>query len=107
MIIDQHFAGRLIQLSVGQVAELRLPENPTTGFHWSIVANGKPACDLSAGAFHLYPGPPGRGGEDVWEIRALQPGPCDIELVSRRSFGPATPSDFTFSLRIHVIDGVH
>ncbi len=37
IVVDQSASGQTLDLPVGQVIELRLAENPTTGFRWTVV----------------------------------------------------------------------
>ncbi len=104
MIIDQAYAGHQIQLSVGQVAELRLPENRTTGYRWTVTSADSPACSLAEEGFHVEPGPPGQGGEHVWRLTAAAPGSCDIQLTYRRSFAPDAPGNTVFTLHLRVTE---
>jgi predicted secreted protein len=46
--VDQNFNGQTVDLPVGQVMELRLAENPTTGYRWTFVRDGKPVCVVVA-----------------------------------------------------------
>ena len=46
MTLDEHADGRTVDLRVGQELEIRLTENPTTGFRWQIESSGGPAGEL-------------------------------------------------------------
>src|SRR5581483_7057383 len=37
---EESASGQSMTLPVGETLELRLPENPTTGYRWSVVENG-------------------------------------------------------------------
>ena len=41
LIIGASDAGQTVELPVGQTMELRLEENPTTGFRWNVEASGR------------------------------------------------------------------
>jgi len=100
--VDQSYAGQTIDLQVGQVMELRLSENPTTGFHWVFTAAGGPACALSGDSFQPPTGGAlGAGGEHRWDIRAVRPGICDLSLAYRRSFESGPPARF-FNIHVRV-----
>jgi inhibitor of cysteine peptidase len=95
--------GQGIELSCGQRFEIRLPENPTTGFRWSIVSNGEPACIALDNAFE----PPdvlthGQEGTHYWRFEAAQAGKGTIELVYQRSWehGRNPARRFTLNLRV-------
>lgn len=100
MVIDQGFAGRTVDLPVGQVVELRLAENPTTGFRWVFVSQGGPVCAVLGGDFRAPSGPPGRAGEHVWEIKGVQPGECELTLSYARPWETAPAR--TFTVNVHV-----
>jgi inhibitor of cysteine peptidase len=103
MIIDHSFQGQTVQVPVGQVAELRLPENPTTGYRWAVTSAGDPSCNLAEQGYSAPLGPPGKGGEHVWRLTALAPGLCDIQLTYRRSFAPNAPGNSRFNVQVQVL----
>ena len=102
--IDESFLDRTVSLPVGQVIELRLKENPTTGFRWSIAADGAPACAVVADSFERRPSPPGAGGEHAWRIKAVRAGTCHLELIYRRPFEPGVPPARSFALDVQVTE---
>ena len=101
ILIDQSFAGRSVDLPVGQVMELRLAENPTTGYRWEFVANGAPVCVVMSDRFENPPGPPGHGGVHAWQIKGAVAGQCEIAMQYRRSFQPdAVGNSFALHVRV-------
>jgi inhibitor of cysteine peptidase len=102
--IDESFLDRTIRVPVGQVIELRLKENPTTGFRWSFAADGSPACAVVGDSFERRPGPPGAGGAHAWRIKAVRAGTCHLELLYRRPFEPAAPPASSFALEVQVTE---
>jgi inhibitor of cysteine peptidase len=101
--IDDSFTDQVVQLTVGQVIELRLKENPTTGFRWSFAADGQPACAVISDNFDPPHGLPGAGGEHTWQIKAVHAGNCYLQLLYQRSFGPKDPAR-TFELKVQVTE---
>jgi len=99
--VDQNFNGQTVDLPVGQVMELRLAENPTTGYRWTFVANGKPVCVVVADRYNRPSGRPGQGGEHFWQIKGVTAGDCTIALQYGRSFEPNAPAkDFGLHVRV-------
>jgi inhibitor of cysteine peptidase len=104
--ISEAHDGKTVDLGVGQVIELRLKENPTTGFRWEVRRDGAPACRITAD--FLEPAAkdglpvPGRGGTHVWRIEGVQVGVCDLSLAYARSWEAARPPATTFGVHIHV-----
>ena len=101
IVIDQNQSGQTIDLPVGQVMELRLAENPTTGYRWTIIANGAPVCLVVSDQFDGPSGPPGKGGEHRWQIKGAAIGECDIAMKYRRSFEQDTAAN-SFALHVRV-----
>jgi inhibitor of cysteine peptidase len=101
IIVDQAYSGKTLDLPIGEVMEVRLAENPTTGYRWSIVVNGAPACAMLSDRFEHPSGPPGRGGEHTWHIKGVVAGECDITMLYRRSFEPnAVGQSFALHVRV-------
>ena len=80
--LDESSNERDIELGVGEAFELRLPENPTTGFRWELVSNGGPACLLQGDHFEPGDRTPGRGGMHVWQFRVAQAGLAILTLCT-------------------------
>ncbi len=103
--LDESSNEREIELGVGEEFEIRLPENPTTGFRWQFASNGEPACVLQSNFFEPADSTrtPGRGGNHYWRFQAAQVGLESIELVYRRAFEQEkTPTRrFLLHVRVH------
>jgi inhibitor of cysteine peptidase len=103
--IDESFLDQTVRLPIGQVIELRLKENPTTGFRWSFAADGKPACAVILDSFkRRHTGPPGAGGDHAWRIKAVRAGICHLELLYRRPYEPDAPPARTFAFDVQVTE---
>ena len=102
--LDESSNGESVELRPGQLAELTLPENPTTGFRWQMEAAGEPDCSLVEDLFEPSPGPPGAAGVHRWRFQAVRAGIGRIELASRRPWQSSGPGAQRFSLEIRVSD---
>jgi inhibitor of cysteine peptidase len=101
LVLREQDAGKIVDVPVGGVAEIRLSENPTTGYRWAIAQFSGKICAIIHDEFI----PPvsnalGAGGEHVWRLRAMAPGDCEIELVYARSSGNADQR--IYRVRLHV-----
>lgn len=103
LYLDESYNEREIELGVGEEFEISLPENPTTGFRWSLASGGEPVCVLQSDFFEPADGTPGRGGSHHWRFQTVQVGLGNIDLVYQRSFeqGVAPARRFTLDVRIH------
>ena len=92
-----------IILSPGEAVELCLPETPTTGYRWQVIADGSPVCaiaraDVAAPSSSV----PGRAGERCWTVTAMRAGAGEIALERRRSWATAAEPGGVFRLHIRV-----
>ena len=103
LVINEASSGQTVELSTGQVMELRLPENPTTGFRWHVTSPGGPACRIVSDTYEPPNlAPPGAGGAHVWRVEAVQPGLCNLTLRYSRSWDTEAASGRRFTVQIRV-----
>jgi inhibitor of cysteine peptidase len=100
--VDRSYNGRQVTLAVGEVVEISLAENPTTGFRWDLKVKPEPACTLLKSTFEPATGPPGKGGTHRWQFQAVRSGSGEIVLVYRRPWEQNTPPGQTFRLSVRV-----
>jgi inhibitor of cysteine peptidase len=104
LAIDEAQTGQTVDLAVGQVIELRLKENPTTGFQWQVRRDGAPNCRVVTDS--REPGAatplPGKGGTHIWRIEGARVGICEMELAYIRPWESDRPPGTTFTVRIRV-----
>jgi len=104
-IADEDDNGQSVTMSVGDMLQLMLPENPTTGYTWAIVTNdegvlapsGEPAYEVESDAI-------GAGGTKTFMFQALAPGTSVLQIVNARQWEtPVVPAE-TFELTIQVVE---
>lgn len=79
--------GRAVGARPGTVIVVELPENPTTGFRWSLRCRVEPVLERKRDAF--VPPPhmrPGAGGSRRFEFAAAAPGSAGIVLWNWREW---------------------
>lgn len=81
--IEVRTDGSTVRVSVGDRVIVRLQENPTTGYLWSIAGAGDP---VDSERDYLVPGgpSPGAAGEHVFVLRAVKAGKAEVAFVLRR-----------------------
>ncbi len=102
--IDISVDGHVVEMPLGGIVELRLPESPTTGFRWNLRSRGEPILALAADSFELGNGRPGHGGIHWWRFQAVQIGIASLDLVYRRRWEPLDKAAKTFQIQIRVVD---
>ncbi len=100
--IDDSWNGREVTLAEGDTLEVTLPENPTTGFQWSLESNGQPVCSLVDSSFEPSGGPPGAGGRHRWRFAAVRPGQAHVALAYGRPWAQAQRPSRTFAITVRV-----
>ena len=102
LTLDEHADGRTVDLKVGQELEIRLAENPTTGFRWQLESRGEPAGELQEDAFEPPDERQGRSAGHRWRFRAVRAGEGRIALASRRSWETGGSAARRFAVAIRV-----
>jgi inhibitor of cysteine peptidase len=99
--LDESADGTTIHLVAGAVLRLALPENPTTGYRWRIIADGAPVLRPQADDFAPGRAVPGAGGTRHWAWQAAQPGEATLRLDYARPWetGPAA-RHFAVTIRV-------
>jgi inhibitor of cysteine peptidase len=89
-----------VSMAVGDTLTLRLPENATTGYVWSL-AERPPGLVLEDD--RSVPGVDtaiGSGGEHLFRWRAEQPGDWRVALRLAREWEPAAREERQLSVRV-------
>jgi inhibitor of cysteine peptidase len=100
--ITEDSNGTEIDLAAGETLEVRLQENPSTGFKWVLESAGKGACALVGDAFENGGAIPGQPGTHRWEFRAEQAGSGTITLSYQRPWEEKQSPARSFTLRVRV-----
>jgi len=98
-VIDEADNGREVRVALGEIIELRLPENRTTGFKWIIKSSGEPVCGLLDDRFIAGEKTHGGGGTRQWRLRAVAAGTAHLELALSRSWEGQPPAR-TFKITV-------
>ncbi len=88
------------EVHVGEQIEVKLPENPTTGYRWQADVDSaalKQTNDSYEGAVQ----PRGAGGTRLVRFEALRPGDVTLKLVKKRSWEQKATD--TFTVQLHVL----
>ena len=76
-------------LALGQIGEIRLPSNPSTGYRWALV---EPSTDLLTLLDHDFTAARselmGAPGEERWSFQAVRKGAGELRFEYRRPWEP-------------------
>jgi predicted secreted protein len=93
-------SGALAVVRRGDVLELCLRENASTGFRWEVQSM-PPGVHLVDSELAVPPPmAPGKGGERVMSFEVDDPTPGELRLALRRSWEATEPPAETFTVRI-------
>ena len=99
---DNH---RTAELPVGEQLEVRLPENPTTGFGWAIDENDRRILTLDNTAYTppAVAGFIGARGQRAFTFTARQPGEGALKLKYWRVLGGDDSITEHFDITVRVV----
>jgi len=99
--LDQTHNGQSLEVQPGDSIEIRLPENPSTGYQWELDPGLEPALRLvSTGYSANQQTGFGGGGERIFYLKALEPGQVDIEIELKRPWGGEVKDRFRIRVQI-------
>lgn len=78
--------GGASELATDDVIRVLLPENPTTGYRWSVDTLDGERLELVETKFHLSRPLPGAGGTREFRFRVLAPGRATLTLKHWREW---------------------
>ena len=101
--LTQKDEGSTVHLKVGDILEVELEGNPTTGYTWEeapggceqLSQQGQPKFEPSTNAL-------GSGGTMTLRFKAVQQGTCALKLVYLRTFEPNIAPLSTFEATVVV-----
>jgi inhibitor of cysteine peptidase len=93
-----------VTLGKGEVLEVRLAANLTTGFSWQLAKNDTDRLKPQGKPVYERPKEPrpGAGGMQVFRFTAEATGKSELRLIYKRPFEKDTPPAKTFKLTVEV-----
>lgn len=83
---DEQNSGATAKAALGQSLEIRLQENPTSGYRWHVVQAGEPVCKLLSDSFTAGLEAPGQSGVHRWTFQTVAAGTASIRMIYRRAW---------------------
>lgn len=98
--IDATRNGEKLEVTVGESIELRLSENPTTGYRWYLDLPDGSALKCERDLFEPTQQAPGAPGVHRWQLSAVEEGVARVELHRRRSWERGAVETFGITVRV-------
>jgi inhibitor of cysteine peptidase len=99
-------AGRTLNINQGDVLEVTLEGNPSTGYSWEPQSLDttilRQKGDVEFQANNAYPGLVGSPGMITLRFEAVGAGQTALKLIYHRSFEPSVPPEETFEITVIV-----
>ena len=97
--------GKSVRICQNDVVQIKLNENPTTGYRWTINPMNGEVLELESSVFALAPSSGiGGGGERILTFKARKIGTTRLELELRREWEGARSGIDHYDLTIQVLD---
>ncbi len=95
--------GRTVEIGVGDILEVVLKGNPTTGYIWDVVSPDKGILK-QVGETEFEPDRKARGsdGKIMMRFEAAEAGKTSLKLIYHRPFEKNKPPIKTFEVRVTV-----
>ncbi len=93
---------KTIDVSQGDVLVVRLPENPTTGYRWSLDEHDPARLTMQNATFSPAGAGIGAGGGRSFTFVAAGPGETDLSLSLRRPWERGTAARQSFRAKIKI-----
>lgn len=96
---------KTVQVVLQQEIELRLRENPSTGYEWHITANNTDILQPTDDQYKTDRGSEGRdgaGGTHTWHFKMLKAGTAELQMVNSRSWEKDSKGTSGFKITIVV-----
>ncbi|MFZ2959949.1 MAG: protease inhibitor I42 family protein [Candidatus Ozemobacteraceae bacterium] len=103
VVIDATKDGQEMNLFLGQVLSIKLAENPTTGYRWSVEDFKPNILEQLEAVYKGNSGTIGAGGEKIFGFLAKKVGETPLKLEYNRPWEEASHPAKTFSIKIKVI----
>lgn len=95
--------GQTIELSAGQILEISLEGNPTTGFNWEVSEIDESVIKQSGEAEYKSESDLlGAGGTITYTFEAVQPGSSTIKLIYHRPWEKDVAPEKEYSVTVNV-----
>lgn len=104
-IADEADNGQTVTMAAGDVLQMMLAENPTTGYTWAVVTNDEAVLRPSDDpAYEAESDAIGAGGTRTFLFDAVGAGTSVLRLVNARQQATAVEPAATFELTVQVVD---
>lgn len=104
-IADEADNGQTVTMGVGNILQITLAENQSTGYLWAVVTNDEAVLRTSEEPAYKVDGDAeGAGGRKTFMFEAAASGTSVLRMVNAMSQETAVEPDRTFELTVQVVE---
>ena len=102
--VEKDDDGGDVTLGIGQVLDVHLPSNPSTGYAWQIVEcpDFLTPAEVSTFESDAGEGVVGAGGIETWRFTGASTGTGTLVLEYRQAWEPDVPAEDTYEIAVTV-----
>lgn len=100
--LTQEQNGTVVESHVGDVIAVKLPENASTGYRWSVEQSDPAVVAEQSSSYEQGFGGVGAGGTRIFTFKAVSTGNANLRLKLSRSWESNTGPANRFEASIHV-----
>ena len=100
LVLDHSHDNRAAEVALGDSFQIRLSENPTTGYRWNLQPIDNPAVRVVEDGFERPHTAYGSGGIRIWTFAAEHPAVVRLHMALKRSWQPEPVQ--TFDVTVHI-----
>jgi inhibitor of cysteine peptidase len=100
MKLNENDSGKTIEIHVGDVLEVVLPGNPTTGYGWEVSSLDSTVLKLDRPEFLVIDKGIGSGVMEIIKLHAIAEGKSVVRLIFHRTFEQNIPPLKTFEVNV-------
>ena len=103
MKVDERDAGSSLEMEIGNILEIVLKGNPSTGYMWQVASDDNPILrQIGETVFTPERQARGSGGTIIMRFEAVTEGTTPLKLIHHRSFEKDMPPIKTFEITVSV-----
>lgn len=104
-IADEADSGQTVTMGIGDMLQITLPENQSTGYLWSVVTNDEAVLKTSGEpAYEVESDAEGAGGHKTFMFEGAAAGTSILRLVNAMTQDTAVEPDRVFELTVQVVE---
>jgi inhibitor of cysteine peptidase len=100
MKLSENDSGKTVEIAIGDVLDVILPANPTTGYVWEVSSIDSSILQSNTADFVANDPAIGAESFEIIKFHTLAVGKSELKLILHRPFEQTTPPLKTFAVTV-------